>query len=82
MKYALRLLQNRTNYYLTYSTESGQKIAMFYNKDKIDRRIKYGDIIPILFTTKLIARLAMKRHKYHQKYDGTFTIVLWENVSD
>ena len=80
MIYAICILQNRTNYYLMYSTEDGQKIAIFYNKDAIDRRVKYGDIIPILFPTKLIARLTIKRCGYDKKYKGLFTIVLWEKV--
>ena len=78
MIYALRLEQNIIHYYyLAYEMENGRKIIDFLNKGYIEN---HPNFVPMLFSTKLIARLVKQRYNNSLQYEGIYNIVLWKDV--
>ena len=78
MIYALKLEQNIIHYYyLAYEMENGRKVIDFFKKEYIEN---HPNFVPILFSTKLIARLVKQRYNNSLQYEGIYNIVLWKDV--
>ena len=78
MIYALKLEQNIIHYYyLAYEMENGRKIIDFLKKEYIEN---HPNFVPMLFSTKLIARLVKQRYNNSLQYEGIYNIVLWKDV--
>ena len=77
MIYALKLEQNIIHYYylayyLAYEMENGRKIIDFLNKGYIEN---HPNFVPILFSTKLIARLEAQTLSTFKK--GKISVIKW-----